>query len=102
MPFALLYANGGDYAMGTESQVLGRGVCLVACVKAKRKEASRAEDLYISQLFRKCRRVAEGKYGVWYILSAEYGLLEPSRVVEPYEKTLRASNKKTFPLQMRD
>jgi hypothetical protein len=35
------------------------------------------------------RAFAETHSDAWYILSAEYGLLDPKQVVGPYERTLR-------------
>jgi hypothetical protein len=63
-------------------------ICLVECVKTKRKEPSKAEDLYVSPLFRSYRQFARAYCRKWYILSAEYGLLEPERIIAPYNKTL--------------
>jgi len=66
-----------------------RGICLVACAKTKQREPNRAEDLYISPLFRKCREFATHRFCAWYILSAKHGLLEPTREVDPYEQTMK-------------
>ena len=63
-------------------------VALVSCVRAKRPSPAPARDLYTSPLFRGLRAFAEANADIWYILSAEYGLLEPEQVVPPYEKTL--------------
>jgi cytoplasmic iron level regulating protein YaaA (DUF328/UPF0246 family) len=63
-------------------------IALVSCVKSKREEASAAKDLYTSALFRGMRSYAEATADTWYILSAEYGLLDPNQRIEPYEKTL--------------
>lgn len=63
-------------------------VALVSCVKQKHDHAARASDLYTSQLFRGLRRYAETHADVWYILSAEHGVLRPEQVIEPYERTL--------------
>jgi hypothetical protein len=46
--------------------------------------------LYVSDLFRKARRYIEASACPWFILSAEYGLVEPEQVVAPYERTLNA------------
>jgi hypothetical protein len=35
------------------------------------------------------RRFAENNGDAWFILSAEYGLLAPESLVDPYERTLR-------------
>jgi hypothetical protein len=48
----------------------------------------RARDLYISQWFQKARRHVEATGMPWFILSAEYGLLDPDVEVDPYERTL--------------
>lgn len=63
-------------------------VALVSCVKSKRGEPSFAADLYVSPLFRGYRRFAEKRTDRWYILSAEFGLLSPTEVIPPYERTL--------------
>jgi hypothetical protein len=63
-------------------------------VKKKQGSAAPARDLYLSQLFRGLRRYAECHADVWYILSAEHGLLRPDQVVEPYERTLNTMPKR--------
>jgi hypothetical protein len=63
-------------------------VCLVACVAGKKPEVTAAKDLYTSPLFKKCRALAESRFDRWYVLSAEYGLVEPNRKIAPYDKTL--------------
>jgi len=64
-------------------------VYLVACAKTKQTRASSAQDMYISPLFTKARHLARLRADRWYILSAKYGLLDPSRLIEPYEETLK-------------
>lgn len=61
---------------------------LVSCVASKRPHRAKAKDLYVSPLFRGMRAVAE-RGAAWRILSAEHGLLDPEREIEPYERTLR-------------
>ncbi len=68
-------------------------VALVSCVKKKQDRAAPAKDLYMSQLFRGLRQYAERHADVWYILSAEHGLLRPEQVVEPYDRTLNTMPK---------
>ena len=68
---------------------MGRKIHLVSCVGQKATEPRRAEDLYVSDWFRKARRYVKEQDGSWYILSAKYGLLEPSETIEPYEATLK-------------
>ena len=61
---------------------------LVSCVGQKRTSPSTAKDLYTSSWFRKARAYVESRESPWHILSAEHGVLDPIRVVDPYEKTL--------------
>src|SRR5690606_19437005 len=68
-------------------------VALVSCVKSKRASAAPASELYTSQLFRSLRGYAEANADTWYILSAAHGLLRPTQVVEPYERTLNNMRK---------
>lgn len=63
-------------------------VVLVSCVKSKRTVASAAKDLYVSPLFVGMRKYAERTASIWFILSAEHGVLDPDQVVAPYERTL--------------
>jgi hypothetical protein len=71
-----------------QAAVVGR-VALISCVKGKQKVRAAARDLYTSAFFRLMRTYAETHFDAWFILSAEYGLLHPDRVVEPYERTLK-------------
>ncbi len=66
----------------------GPTVYLVSCVSQKREQPCAARDLYVSDLFRKARRYAEASGCLWFILSAEYALVEPDQVIAPYERTL--------------
>ncbi len=61
---------------------------LVSCVSTKRASPLPARDLYVSPLFVKARAFVEARNAPWFILSAEYGLLDPNTVVAPYERTL--------------
>lgn len=56
-------------------------VFLVACVSAKRTWKFPARDLYDSPWFRGARSFVESQGGHWFILSAKYGLLDPTRVI---------------------
>jgi hypothetical protein len=76
----------------SQSAVAAR-VALVSCVMQKRQSASPAQDLYLSQLFRGLRHYAETHTDIWYILSAEHGVLRPDEVVAPYERTLKTLSK---------
>lgn len=63
-------------------------VAFVSCVKLKADTERPARDLYVSPWFVMARRYAERNSDRWFILSAAYGLLDPDRIIEPYEKTL--------------
>ncbi|PEH40463.1 hypothetical protein CRM94_17265 [Burkholderia gladioli] len=63
-------------------------IYLVSCVGKKRDRAMAAKDLYVSDWFVKAREYVERRTSVWYILSAEHGLVSPDQVIAPYEKTL--------------
>ncbi|MFZ6771569.1 DUF6884 domain-containing protein [Undibacterium sp. SXout7W] len=63
-------------------------IYLISCVSQKRDQACAARDLYISDWFIKSRRYAESSPCSWYILSAEYGLINPDQIIAPYERTL--------------
>ncbi len=71
-------------------------VYLISCVSKKQAYASKARELYISDLFSKARGYVEATGAAWYILSAEHGLLSPDEVIEPYNKTLN-----TMPIDAR-
>ena len=63
-------------------------VVLVACCGPKLSVAAPAADLYQSALFKKSKRYAEAFGDRWFILSAKHGLLDPQRVIKPYDETL--------------
>jgi hypothetical protein len=65
---------------------------LVACVSLKQSKACEASELYDSPWFKKAREFARNRCNRWYILSAKYGLVEPNRVIRPYEETLNAKS----------
>lgn len=65
-------------------------VVLLSCVKSKRSRRCCAGEMYTSPLFQKMMAYAESlKPKRIFILSAKYGLLTPSEIIEPYEKTLK-------------
>ncbi len=62
---------------------------LVSCVKSKRAEPCLAAQMYTSALFKKMMAYAEKlRPRQIFILSAQYGLLSPTTLIEPYERTL--------------
>lgn len=60
---------------------------MVACCGQKLGHPAPAAELYTSLLFRKSATYAR-TFGSWYILSAKYGLVRPTELIEPYDCTL--------------
>lgn len=58
---------------------------LIGCVSRKEPTARAAKDLYRTELFSRRRAYAEASGRPWLIVSAQYGLLDPDRVIEPYD-----------------
>lgn len=58
---------------------------LIGCVSQKNQTAMPAKELYRSELFRRRRLWAEASGQPWWIVSAEYGLVHPDEVIEPYD-----------------
>ena len=67
---------------------LNTDLCLVSCVKTKRARPSPAKDLFTSPAFVKKRQLIERKKWPWLILSSEYGLVHPNKVIAPYDTKL--------------
>ena len=64
-------------------------IILIGCVKTKLDHKAKAEELYISDLFKgrlKYAKMLNPDY--IYILSAKYGLVDLKQEIEPYDKTL--------------
>ena len=72
-------------------------VILIACGKDKKKEASKAKDLYQGSYFKKTLEytyILSKQYKAdIYILSAKYGLLELNTIINPYNFTLNDVDK---------
>lgn len=68
---------------------MARKIALVACVSKKRTSPQAAKDLYCSDWFIKASNYALHHSDRWFILSARYGLVQPSAVIEPYNGTLK-------------
>lgn len=69
-------------------------IALVACSKRKANYKTPAEELYQGKLFIKSSPYAKQHADTWYILSGMYGLLEPSKTIEPYNRTLNTMSVK--------
>lgn len=68
-------------------------IVLISCVSQKLKVPSLTKDMYISPLFKGAYRYAKKiKADKIYILSAKYGLLEETDVIEDYNETLNTKS----------
>lgn len=66
-----------------------RNVVLISCVSRKLDKKAKAEDLYISDLFKKNLAYSKIlKPDEIYVLSAKYGLLQSQETIKPYDVTL--------------
>jgi len=64
-------------------------VVLLSCVSKKLPHKAKARDLYVSPLFRLGLKYAESLHpDRIFILSAEYGLIDLEKEIEPYNRTL--------------
>lgn len=64
-------------------------IVLISCVSQKQDAPCKAKDLYVSALFKKSWAYANQlKADQIYILSAKHHLLDPEKVIEPYNATL--------------
>jgi len=63
-------------------------VALIGCGKRKGSKAVRAKDLYTGPLFALARRYAERRCDAFLILSAKHGVVDPDRVLGPYEQSM--------------
>ena len=64
-------------------------IVFISCVKQKNYQRCKAEEMYISDLFKKSLAYAKKlNPRKIYILSAKYGVLELDDVIDPYEQTL--------------
>ncbi|MDR3543677.1 MAG: hypothetical protein P4L69_22380 [Desulfosporosinus sp.] len=64
-------------------------IVLISCVAKKKEIPALARDLYISPLFKGAYRYARKlDADKIFILSAKYGLLEETDMIEPYNETL--------------
>ena len=66
-------------------------VALVGCSARKLGRPAPARDLYTGVLFQYARTWVTGNGWPWHVLSAEHGLVDPDRVLEPYDTRFRQS-----------
>ncbi len=68
----------------------GPRIGLIACTKSKLNRPAPARELYsASDLFSKAAAYCDAYLDGWFVLSAKYGLVEPDRIVAPYDMTLK-------------
>lgn len=60
-------------------------VAIVGCGATKLAHRAPAADLYQGGYFMACAAYAKARFPVWRIVSAKYGLLKPSDIIEPYD-----------------
>jgi len=72
-----------------ETNVRVQTFAIVSCGSKKADEETAAADLYTSTHFQFKRRWAELYCDNWLILSAEHGLIDPIRRLEPYDTSVR-------------
>lgn len=64
-------------------------ICFISCSKLKAKKPCKAEQMYISPLFKKSLLYSKKlEPDAIYILSAKYGVLELNEKISPYNITL--------------
>lgn len=63
-------------------------VCLVGCGKEKTSKKAPARNLYLSNRFNIAMGLADCHFDFEYIISAKHGLVEPDRVLSPYEYSI--------------
>lgn len=85
---AASHRSGGRFvAPDPGSRALADAVVL-GCVSGKRTSPAPARDFYDSPLWARRRRYAESSGAPWFIFSAEHGLIDPGRVIAPYDRRL--------------
>lgn len=57
---------------------------IINCVNKKHDTPQQAKDLYYSMAFNAKQAFMESAYDEWYILSAKYGIIKPTDIIEPY------------------
>ena len=68
-------------------------IILIACVKEKLNHPAKAIDIYQGSLFKNWLNLA-GKldYDLLFILSGKHGLLDPQKIIHPYDLNLNNQN----------
>lgn len=71
-----------------------KNIALISCSKIKQTEKTEAQDMYLGDLFKLSLALAKKmKMDKIYILSSEYGILNPDELIEPDSVCLMKFNK---------
>src|SRR6266545_470260 len=62
---------------------------LVGCSQRKLPHPAPARELYNSALFQFASRYCAATCDLWFVLSAQHGLVEPAEILAPYDQSLR-------------
>lgn len=62
---------------------------LIGCGSKKKDEPKPAAYLYDSNYFELKRKWADQNCDIWFILSAEHGLIQPHEIIEPYDTNIK-------------
>tara|TARA_R100000152_G_C6779379_1_gene210950 strand:+ start:867 stop:1280 length:414 start_codon:yes stop_codon:yes gene_type:complete len=58
---------------------------IIGCGSKKQIKKCRAEDMYLGSFFKMSTSIVKKTTERYFILSAKYGVLNPSDIIEPYE-----------------
>ena len=67
---------------------------IVVCSKQKFDHKAPASELYQGDMFKKSKLIAIKLQADFYILSAKYGLITGSKIIEPYETVIQTKKDK--------
>lgn len=63
-------------------------IIIIQCSNSKKSQQTKASELYTSERFNLSKKIAEKYAKTWFILSAKHGLIEPDKLVTPYDRTI--------------
>ncbi|WP_051684257.1 DUF6884 domain-containing protein [Blastococcus sp. URHD0036] len=69
----------------TPARSSAANVVLIGCSSSKAPSARQAAELFTGAAFTKASELARRGSAPWYVLSAKFGLLDPTEVVAPYD-----------------
>jgi hypothetical protein len=74
----------------------GKKIVLIGCGDSKLRDKAPARDLYDSNYFDLKKQYAELHADLWYILSAEHGVVAPNEVIDSYDTHLSDVDQKEW------